>query len=111
MRSTFALSLKNCASGDSTSSWRSVYSTKRRWNFWNSLQLEWGPQAEKAFQDLKAAFTTAPILVHPDFVKAFYLETDASDFALRVVLSQMGVDKKLYLVAFYSRKFSAAEIN
>ena len=70
-----------------------------------------GPQAEKAFQDLKTAFTTAPILVHPDFAKAFYLETDASDFALEAVLSQMGVDGKLHSVAFYSRKFSAAEIN
>ena len=74
-------------------------------------KLEWGPQAEKAFQDLKTAFTTAPILVHPDFTKAFYLETDASDFALGAVLSQIGADGKLHPVAFYSRKFSAAEIN
>ena len=50
-------------------------------------KLEWGPQVEKAFQDLKTAFITTPILVHPDFAKAFYLETDASDFALEVVLS------------------------
>lgn len=74
-------------------------------------KLEWGPQAEKAFQDLKTTFTMAPILVHPDFAKAFYLETDASDFALGAVLSQMNVDGKLHPVAFYSRKFSAAEIN
>jgi len=74
-------------------------------------KFEWGPQAEKAFQDLKMAFTTAPILVHPDFTKAFYLETDASDFALGAVLSQMGIERKLHPVAFYSRKFSAAEIN
>ena len=74
-------------------------------------KLEWGPQAERAFQDLKTAFTTAPILVHPNFAKAFYLDIDASDFALGAVLSQMGVDEKLHPVAFYSRKFSAAEIN
>ena len=74
-------------------------------------KLEWGPEAEQAFQALKTAFTTAPILVHPDFAKAFYLETDASDFALGAVLSQIGVDGKLHPVAFYSRKFSAAEIN
>ena len=74
-------------------------------------KLEWGSQAEKAFQDLKTAFTTAQILVHPDFAKAFYLETDASDFALGAILSQMDVDGKLHLVAFYSRKFSAAGIN
>jgi hypothetical protein len=74
-------------------------------------KLEWGPAAQKAFEDLKAAFTTAPILLHPDFTKAFYMETDASDFALGAVLSQMGEDEKLHPIAFYSRKFSAAEIN
>jgi hypothetical protein len=74
-------------------------------------KLEWGLAAQKAFEDLKAAFTTAPILVHPDFTKAFYMETDASDFALGAVLSQMGEDGKLHPIAFYSRKFSAAEIN
>jgi hypothetical protein len=74
-------------------------------------KLEWGPEAEQAFQNLKTAFTTAPILVHPNFAKAFYLETDASDFALGAVLSQIGEDGKLHPVAFYSRKFSAAEIN
>jgi hypothetical protein len=53
----------------------------------------------------------APILVHPDFTKAFYLETNASDFASGAVLLQMGVDEKLHSIAFYSRKFSAIEIN
>ncbi len=70
--------------------------------------MEWSPQAQKTFEDLKATFTTAPILMHVDFMKAFY---DASDFALGVVLSQMDNDEKLHRVAFYSRKFSGAEIN
>ena len=74
-------------------------------------KLEWESQAEKAFQDLKMAFTTAPILVHPDFAKALYLETDALDFTLGAVLSQMGIDKRLHPVAFYSQKNSAVEIN
>jgi len=68
-------------------------------------KLEWDIQAQQAFQELKLAFTTAPILVHTDFIKAFYLETDASYFALGAVLSQMGKDDKLHPVAFYSRKF------
>jgi len=68
-------------------------------------KLEWRPQVEKTFQDLKTAFTTALILVHPDFAKALYLETDALDFTLGAVLSQMGIDKRLHPVAFYSRKF------
>ena len=61
--------------------------------------------------DLKTAFTTALILVHANFAKDFYLESDASDFALGAVLSQMGVDEKLHPITFYSRKFSVAEIN
>jgi hypothetical protein len=50
-------------------------------------------------------------LIHPDFLKPFFLESDASDSALEVVLSQKGEDKRLHPVAFHSRKFTAAEIN
>jgi len=32
------------------------------------------------------------------------METNASDFALRAILSQMEEEKKLHLVAFYSKK-------
>jgi hypothetical protein len=39
------------------------------------------------------------------------VETDASDFAKGAVLSQYGDDGKLHPVAFYSKKFSLAEIN
>ena len=39
------------------------------------------------------------------------METDASDFALEVILSQFGDGEKLQPIVFYSRKFSAAEIN
>ena len=74
-------------------------------------KLDWNFDAEKAFQLLKAAFTTAHVLVHPDFSKPFFMETDASDFALGAVLSQLGDGKKLHPVAFHSRKFSAVEIN
>ena len=39
------------------------------------------------------------------------METDASDFTLGVVLSQLGDGEKLHPIAFHSRKFSAVEIN
>ena len=39
------------------------------------------------------------------------METDASDFALGVVLSQLGDVEKLHPVAFHSRKFNAVEIH
>jgi len=48
---------------------------------------------------------TSPILIHLDFFKPWSIEIDASDFALKAILSQMGEEKKLHLVAFYLRKF------
>ena len=74
-------------------------------------KLDWNSDVEKAFQLLKTAFTTAPVLVHPDFSKPFFMETDASDFALGVVLLQLGDGEKLHPLAFHSQKFSAVEIN
>ena len=72
-------------------------------------KFEWGPKAQQVFQDLKATFTTTPILVHLDFSKPFYMETNASNFALGVVLSQERNERRLHLVAFYSIKFSTTE--
>jgi hypothetical protein len=38
--------------------------------------------AKKAFEMLKKAFIPTPILVHADSSKSFFLEANASDFAL-----------------------------
>ena len=48
----------------------------------------WGDKQNRAFEELKTRFITAPILEHfyPD--RETVVETDASDFALGCVLSQ-----------------------
>ena len=74
-------------------------------------KLEWNAETDQAFEALKKALTTAPILTHPDFQKPFFLETDASDFTLGAVFSQPDEDGRLCAVAFHSQKFTAAEIN
>jgi hypothetical protein len=74
-------------------------------------KLEWNAEADQAFETLKKAFTIAPILMHPDFQKSFFLETDASDFALRAVLSQPDKNGRLHPIVFHSRKFIVAKIN
>lgn len=71
----------------------------------------WSPSAQQAFETLKSAFTTAPVLAHFDPARQSVVETDASDFAIGCILSQYGDDGILHPVAFYSRKFTPAEIN
>ena len=68
-------------------------------------------EVDQAFEALKKAFITVPILIHPDFQKSFFLESNASDFALGAVLSQPSEDGRLHPIAFHSRMFTAAEIN
>jgi hypothetical protein len=71
----------------------------------------WNSKAQAAFDRLKKAFTTAPILRHFDQTRPAIIETDASDFAEGGILSQRGEDGKLYPCAFFSRKFQDAELN
>jgi len=74
-----------------------------KWNWTNSCQV--------AFDALKRAFTTGPILTHFDETRPTKLETDASDFALGAVLSQLCQDERGHPVAFHSRKFTPTEVN
>lgn len=74
-------------------------------------QFTWTAACEKAFQDLKHMFTSAPILIHFNPEKPTRLETDASDYAKGAVLSQRAEDGKWHPVAYYSKKFNPAEIN
>jgi len=64
-----------------------------------------------AFDTLKQAFTSAPILMHwvPD--AHFVMETNASDYALAAILSIMTKDNKIHFVVFHSQMFSTLELN
>src|SRR5205823_5447046 len=54
--------------------------------------------------------TTVPILLLPDSNKQFTVTTDASDFAIRAILSQ-NQGKGQQPVAYESRKLTSAEQN
>ena len=73
--------------------------------------FQWTTATQHAFETLKEAFTSAPVLLHPDPTKPFQVETDASDFAIGAILSQPDTEGILHPVAYYSRKFTTPEIN
>ncbi|GJS00216.1 retrotransposon-related protein [Tanacetum coccineum] len=63
--------------------------------------FEWNSEAEKAFQHLKQAMITPPILALPDFSSTFIIETDALSQGIGVVLMQHG-----HPIAFISKALS-----
>jgi len=64
--------------------------------------LTWTPAATNAFHILKEAFTTAPLLVHPNPDKPFVVEVDASTTRVGAVLSQQqGNPSRLHPCAFF----------
>jgi hypothetical protein len=75
------------------------------------IPWEFNDQCRSAFQSLKDAFVSAPILLHwkPDAL--LIVETDASDYALAAILSIVDTDREVHPVAFLSRTFSTTELN
>lgn len=51
-------------------------------------KFKWSDDCERAFQALKRALTSAPILAYPDFTKEMILYTDASTTGIGAILSQ-----------------------
>lgn len=60
--------------------------------------FHWNPQAEKAFENLKAAMVAGTVLAMPNFSQPFVVECDASGVGLGAVLMQGGRP-----IAFYSQ--------
>lgn len=51
-------------------------------------QFQWGEEAEEAFQRLKLAMTTTPVLALPNFQEPFILETNDCNHGRGAVLMQ-----------------------
>src|SRR6201991_4763366 len=66
----------------------------------------WGQEEELAFDKLKSALTSAPVLTiaNPQNVFRLRLTTDASDLALGAVLEQLDGKGQPHPIAFESRK-------
>jgi len=91
------------------------FSVKARllFNLTRSEQVwTWSGKEQTAFEDLKTAVTTTPVLVSPQDSEPFWVKADSSDFATGAVLfQQLTTDGKWYPVAFYSKSLSSIERN
>src|SRR5260370_5823614 len=78
---------------------------------WKSKNWSWGAAEQQAFDALKNAVTSAPMLAFPSKSSLFQLECDASNFATGAVLSQQQEDGLFHLIGFMSKSFSDTEQN
>src|SRR5258706_7082353 len=76
-----------------------------------SKDWSWGAAEQQAFDALKSAVTSAPMLAFPSKSSPFHLECDASNFAMGAVLSQQQEDRLFHPIGFMSKSFSNTERN
>ena len=68
--------------------------------------FQWGGKQQKAFDTLKEKISTTPVLALPDLQRPFEIETDASDYAMGVVLMQHGKP-----ICYHLETFNSAVVN
>lgn len=71
--------------------------------------VNWTPARQEAFQNLKEALSSRPVLISPDYSRQFVLQCDASNRGLGVVLSQINEKKEEHPVLYLSRKLTPRE--
>lgn len=74
----------------------------------SKTKFQWTDEATVAFEKLKIALTSSPILTTPDYALPFTIQTDASDVGLGAVLTQT-IDDKKRVIAYMSTKLSATQ--
>ena len=75
-----------------------------------NVEWQWGEEERKAFEGLKEAVKTFPVLAVPTDEDPFRVESDASDFAVGAILSQKQ-EGKWRPIAYFSQSMSQAERN
>ena len=71
--------------------------------------VKWTTSCNTAFMDLKRLLCSSPVLQCPDFSRPFILQTDASDWGVGGVLSQLDQEGLDHPVAYFSRKLLPRE--
>ena len=78
---------------------------------WKSKCVSLLEDALKAFEALKKACMTAPVLAFADYTKPFLLEMDVSKDGLGAVLSQKQTDRRYHPVTYSNRALTPHEKN
>ena len=73
------------------------------------VEFNWNPERQTAFEDLKLAFSKAPILFPPDWEKEFHVILDASGWCLGAILWQYDSERRKCPIYYASRQMSQAE--
>jgi len=71
-----------------------------------SDRLNWGPEEQRSFDQLKEALKNKPVLRPPDFAKDYVTMCDVSKLSVSGLLMQRESDEnsQLYVVCYASRK-------
>jgi RNase H-like domain found in reverse transcriptase len=78
---------------------------------WKNIPWNFNKSCKLAFLTLKQAFISAPVLTHYKPGCPLVIKTDASDYALAAILSQVESNGEIYLVTYLSQTFSDTELN
>ena len=74
-----------------------------------SIDFTWTDECQKAYDALKRALASAPILRPPNWDVIFHVHIHASNFAIGCVLAQPGDHKLDHPIYFASRQLNDAE--
>ena len=83
----------------------------KKGEFYNDPNFDITECALCAFEELKSKFSDAPLLIHFDPNYRISIDSDASDFAMAGVCTQLHDDGQWHPIAFWSHKLQGAEAN
>ena len=73
--------------------------------------MEWGPDQQMSFDELKEACCNVLVLAYADYKQLFILQTDSSLDGLCSVLNQKDGEGKFGIIAYASRSLTKSERN
>jgi RNase H-like domain found in reverse transcriptase len=73
--------------------------------------FSWSDNTQCAFASLKSAFILVPVLHHFDPKLHIILETNASDYTIAAILSQVDENNEIHPVTFCSHSMQHTELN